>query len=191
VWYEGEFRWEHNVLHTPIGSIDELKGYEPLLNSASIRKHYVANREDYDVLWYYLEDSIILDNYDQYYRDAAELGDNGWPLAFVERTPWQQLWVEWVGLDGLSLHIADYPERVERTIKLLHQRAKRIFEVAYRSPAPFIDFPDNITAPAIGPRRFREYAVPLLFSFWCFFSTKRMHPVFIFFKRVKPALRVA
>jgi hypothetical protein len=46
-------------------------------------------------------------------------------------------------------------------VELLRQRARRIFEIAYCSPAPLIDFPDNITAPAIGPRRFREYCVPL------------------------------
>jgi len=33
--------------------------------------------------------------------------------------------------------------------------------LAYASPAPFVDFPDNITAPAIGERRFRQYCVPL------------------------------
>jgi hypothetical protein len=36
-----------------------------------------------------------------------------------------------------------------------------MFEIAYYSPAPFIDIPDNITAPAIGPARFRKYCAPL------------------------------
>ena len=34
-------------------------------------------------------------------------------------------------------------------------------EIAAASPAPFVDFPDNITAPAIGTRRFLKYCVPL------------------------------
>jgi hypothetical protein len=83
------------------------------------------------------------------------------PLTAIERTPYQQLWVQWVGLDHLAFHLADCPDRVARTIDLLCQRAERTFEIAARSPAPLIDFPDNITAPAIGPARFREICVPL------------------------------
>ena len=113
------------------------------------------------MLWCYLQDSIILEDYERYQRDQAELGDVGLPLTAVERTPYQQLWVQWVGLDTLAFHIADCPDRVERTMELLRQRAKRIFDIAYRSPAPFIDFPDNITAPTIGPHRFREHCVTL------------------------------
>jgi len=158
---EGEFRVERNTIHTPAGSISEVKVYEPALNSGAIREHFIKRREDYEVLWHYLEDAVILENYEQYYRDAEELGDNGWPLAHVERTPWQQLWVEWVGLETLALHCADYPDRVERTIDLLTQRARKIFEIAASSPAPFIDFPDNLTITTIGPRRFQKYAVPL------------------------------
>jgi hypothetical protein len=44
---------------------------------------------------------------------------------------------------------------------LLVRRAHQIFEIARCSPAPYIDIPDNITAPAIGPKRFRKYCVSL------------------------------
>lgn len=78
-----------------------------------------------------------------------------------EHTPWQQLWVEWIGLQAFSMHLADYTDHVARTIELLIRRERQQFEIAYRSPAPFINIPDNITVPAIGPKRFREYCVPL------------------------------
>ncbi len=157
----GGARWQRNTLHTPAGSIHEERVFEDAYDSSSIRKHYVQEPRDYEVLWAYLADSIILPDYDLYRRDAADLGDEGVPLVAVERTPYQQLWVQWVGLDTLGYHMADCPDRVQHTIDLLVARARRIFEIAYRSPAPFIDFPDNITAPAIGPRRFREYCVPM------------------------------
>ncbi len=154
-------RWQRTTLHTPAGSIYEERAFEAGYGSSSIRKHYVEERDDYGALWSYLEDSVILQDYDRYHADAADLGDNGLPLVALERTPYQQLWVQWVGLNTLPYHFADYPDRVAHTIDLLRQRARKIMEIAARSPAPFIDFPDNITAPAIGPRRFREYCVPL------------------------------
>jgi hypothetical protein len=160
-YWVGEAQWQRNTLHTPAGAISEERAFEPAYGSSSIRKHYVEQPEDYDVLWAYLDDSVICPDYERYERDQAELGDDGLPLVAIERTPYQQLWVQWVGLDALSYHWVDCAERVNHTIELLHQRARQIFEIAYRSPAPLIDFPDNITAPAIGPRRFREYCVPL------------------------------
>lgn len=154
-------RWERTTLHTPAGSVYQLKEFEPVYNSGSFRKHYIETAQDYEVLWAYLQDGVILPDYERYLRDQAELGETGLPLTAVERSPYQQLWVEWVGLDRLPYHFADWPERVEKTIEMLKERARQIFEIAYHSPAPFVDFPDNITAPAIGPRRFLQYNVPL------------------------------
>ena len=158
---EGDAKWQRNVLHTPKGDLTELRVFEPAFDSSTARKHFIETAADYEVLWSYLGDSVILDNYEQYFQDCADLGEDGFPKAEVERTPWQQLWIEWVGLDALAWHLADFPDHVEHTIELLARRARRIFDVAWRSPAPYIDIPDNITAPAIGPARFRKYCVSL------------------------------
>jgi hypothetical protein len=154
-------KWQRNIVHTPAGTILEERAFEPVYDSSSIRKHYIESAQDYEVFWSYLDDCVILEDYARFERDQAELGDDGVPLVAVERTPYQQLWVQWVGLDRLAYHFADCADHVAHTIELLTGRARRIFEIVYRSPVPFIDFPDNITAPAVGPRRFQEYCVPL------------------------------
>jgi hypothetical protein len=158
---EGATKYQRTILHTPKGDLTELRVFEPTFDSSTARKHFIETRQDYERLWSYLEDAVILDNYDRYLQDCAELGEDGFPKAEIERTPWQQLWIEWVGLAALSMHLADWPEHVEHTIALLERRARQTFEIAYRSPAPFIVIVDNITAPAIGPARFRKYCAPL------------------------------
>lgn len=160
-FFEGEAKWQRTVLHTPKGNLTELRVFEPTLDSSTARKHFIETRNDYEVLWSYLEDSIILDNYDRYHLDCVELGEDGIPKPEVERTPWQQLWIEWVGLEGLSYHMVDWPDHVEHTLEMLEHRSRQIFEIAYHSPAPYICIVDNITAPAIGPARFRKYCVSL------------------------------
>jgi hypothetical protein len=160
-YWVGESKWQRNIIHTPVGDLYEERAFEPVYNSSSIRKHYVAEAADYEAFWAWLEDAVILEDYERFHRDQAALGDDGTPLVAVERTPYQQLWVQWVGLDRLGYHFADYPDRVAHTVELLKRRARRMFEIAARSPATFVDFPDNITAPAIGPRRFAEFCVPL------------------------------
>ncbi|NLD73946.1 MAG: hypothetical protein GX649_14690 [Chloroflexi bacterium] len=156
----GDTHWRRNILHTPAGDLVEERAFEPTYSSSSIRKHYVEEAADYPALWAYLEDGVIREDYAQFHKDAADLGEDGTPLVAIERTPYQQLWVQWVGLGTLGYHIADYPDLVMRTVEILDRRAREIMEIAARSPAEFIDFPDNITAPAIGPRRFAEYCVP-------------------------------
>jgi len=156
----GATHWRRNVLHTPAGDLVEERAYEPTYSTSSIRKHYVQEAADYPALWAYLEDGAVRPDYEQFYRDAADLGDAGTPLVSVERSPYQQLWVQWVGLDRLGYHLADYPDLVGHTLEILDRNTRRIMEIAAASPATFIDYPDNITAPTIGPRRFAQWCVP-------------------------------
>ncbi len=153
--------WQKNTIHTPKGQIYEERAFEPAYHSSSIRKHFVEEPDAYEILWDYLEDGVVTPDYERYERDAHDLGDRGLPLVAVERTPYQQLWVQWTGLDNLGYHFVDCPDRVERTIEILNRRAYQIFEIVRNSPTPFVDFPDNITAPTIGPERFNRYCVPL------------------------------
>jgi len=148
-------------LHTPIGSIYEERAFEPAFDSSSIQKHFIQEKKDYQILWYYLNDCQILEDYETFYQDQSSLGDEGIPLVAVERTPYQQLWIQWVGLQDLSYHFSDYSEEVEQTIDILIKRARKIFKIAESSPTILVDFPDNITSLAIGPKRFRQYCVPL------------------------------
>ena len=129
-YYVDGRKWQRNTIHTSAGSIYEERAFETVYHSSSIRKHYVQEPQDYEALWAYLNDAVILEDYDRYHRDQAELGDDGTPLVAVERTPYQQLWVQWVGLDRLGYHLADCPDRVEHTVELLRQRARLINELA-------------------------------------------------------------
>lgn len=154
-------RCERTTLFTPKGSLVQEKAFEPIYNSGAFTKRYVEEPQDYEILWSFLEDGVVHEDFARYQHDQASLGDEGLPLPAVERTPWQQLWVEWVDIERLSAHLVECPERVQKTVDLLNQRAAKIFEIVCRSPAKLIDFPDNITAPMIGLKRFLQYNVPL------------------------------
>jgi hypothetical protein len=158
---DGATRCERTTLFTPKGSLTQVKAFEPVYNSGAFQKRYVEEPEDYEILWSFLEDGVVIEDYRRYLRDQTDLGEEGLPLPAVERTPFQQLWVEWVDIERLSAHLAECPERVQKTVDLLNRRAKEIFAIVVRSPAVMINFPDNITAPMIGLKRFLHYNVPL------------------------------
>ena len=153
------------TLHTPAGDLVEEILYQPTYNAGSIHGHFIKDLADYRIFNAYLRDSVVRLDTRRYLRDLRELGDDGWPLPAVSRTPFQQLWIQWVLLEDLCAHLAAFPDIVEETIALMMQVERQVYQVvrqaADRVPLPMIDVPDNITAPVIGPRYFRKYCVPL------------------------------
>ncbi|MFH1570718.1 MAG: uroporphyrinogen decarboxylase family protein [Gemmatimonadota bacterium] len=148
------------TLQTPRGALVSERFFEPTYHTASISRHFVTAPEHYEALLAWLEDSVVVPDLEIVPRVRAELGDDGLPLVRVERTPYQQLWVQWVGIDDLALHLVDCPDRVEACVQAMGDIQRRIFEVVEGVGADFVDFPDNITAPVIGERYFRQYCVP-------------------------------
>ena len=158
--YQGK-RGLQTTIETPRGIMTEERYYEPTYNTAWIKEHFVKDPEDYEMLIAYMEDAVVVEDLEPFQRACAELSDQGLPLVAVERTPYQQLWVQWVCIEDLALHMVDCPERVEACIEMLARQEREIFQIVARTEVEFVDFPDNITAPVIGEKNFRKYCVPL------------------------------
>jgi hypothetical protein len=158
-------RGKVRTLHTPAGDLVEEVFYEPTYGAGSIKKHFIKEPQDYRIFMAYLRDSVVRMDLWRYRRDLAELGDDGWPLPAVSRTPFQQLWIQWVCINDLAAHLVECPEVVEEVTALLASIERQVYQImrraADRVPLPMVDVPDNITAPVIGPRYFRKYSLPL------------------------------
>ena len=159
-------RHERRTLHTPVGTLTELRHFEPTYGGRAWKKHFIETPEDYAPFAAYLRDVVVLDDWEHVWTDWRELDDDGLPLVATMRTPYQQMWIEWVGLQNLSWHMAEAPEVVEECLGLLADIERRIFDSVCRAiesgvPIPMVNIGDNITAPAIGVRNFRAYCVPL------------------------------
>ena len=152
------------TMSTPEGSLEEVKWFDPTYHTGSIREHFVKNPEDYRVLASYLRDTVVVEDTTTLERAITELGDDGLPLVAVARTPYQQLWVQWVSLSDLCIHLLDHEETLAEITGILLEIEERIFEVVWRVSGrielPFVDIPDNVTAPTIGQDYFRRYCMP-------------------------------
>ena len=149
------------ILHTPIGSLTDER-LDAAISSAS-SKHFITEPEDYKILLYYLRDITVHKDTKQWIDIYNWLGDDGLPHTSLGRTPYQQLWIQWVSIQDLALHIVDYPELMEEVFEALFEVQRKIFhvacEVVEELPVPYLNFGDNITAPIIGEANFRKYCV--------------------------------
>jgi len=153
-----------NTLETPEGRLFEERLIEPAYGTSAAACHYVKEPEDYKVLMAYFRDCVVVKDLEGFYSTVRNMGDDGLPHVAVTRTPYQQLWVQWVCLEDLCVHLALEPEIMEEVIALMFDIQRRIFVVACEAvaegaPIPYVDVPDNITAPAIGETYFRKYCV--------------------------------
>jgi len=155
----------HNTLYTPEGNLFEERFYEPAYGSTAAAVHYVKEPGDYRALMALMRDTEVHVDTSVFDQQVRELGEDGLPMVAVERTPFQQLWIQWVCLEDFCLHMADEPGLMEEVLSLLVARQRKVFaavrRAADRVDIPYVDFPDNVTAPVIGEVNFRKYNVPL------------------------------
>ena len=153
-----------NTLHTPEGDLFEERLYEPTYGTSAAAGHFVKTPEDYAILMAYLRDIEVTLDIEGLMNAVRYMGEDGLPHVAVLRTPYQQLWVQWVDLTDLCAHLALEPDLMEEVVALMSDVQCRVFEVvcqvvASGAPIPYVVFPDNITAPVIGDAYFRKYCV--------------------------------
>ena len=158
-------RAQRSHLKTSRGVITQERVFEPTFGTAATHKHYVCEPADYEILLAYLRDVIVVEDASPYVRDDGALGADGLAMVAVLRTPYQQMWVQWVSLENLAWHLADDLPVLHECLEALADIERRVFRAvlraAERNRLPFVNVPDNITAPAIGDRYFRKYCLPM------------------------------
>lgn len=158
-------RGERHIIYTPVGAIFEEVLYESIIGGGSIKKHFIKEKKDYEIFLFYLKNIIVKENLDSFLNDLKLLGDDGLPHTSLGRTPYQQLWIQWVLIDDLCQHLVDFPELMEEVIKTMIEIHKKVFvivrNVAKKYQIPYVIFGDNITASMIGERYFKKYCVPV------------------------------
>ncbi len=155
------FQGRRTVLHTPAGDLTEEKLWQPVFDAPCVRRHFVSQPADYRALAAFLSDIVVRERLEDYLSLVRAVGEDGLVPLWVGRTPFQQLWIEWVSLEDLAWHMVECPDLVEECVSLMTRNLRSLFRIIRTAPVPCAVFPDNITAPVIGEKGFRRYCVPL------------------------------
>lgn len=123
-------------------------------------EHLVKKPEDYAVLEFIINDTTYHANYDAFKQADEAVGESGFVMTSVERTPVQKLWIEFTGIERFSLDWYEERETVERILDAILAKQREMWEIVADSPAEFVWCPDNITGEIIGPAMFERYLLP-------------------------------
>lgn len=130
------------------------------------RKYFLETAADYRVMTHIVEHTDISPCYETYAAQAAALPPWGIAIPELWRTPLQQILVDFAGLENLSWHLVEYEEEVRRLYAALLASFRRIVEVVARGPGRYLSNLENFTAETLGPRRFREFLLPVYEEFF-------------------------
>ncbi len=161
---EAGVRKTRHTLETPIGSVHSVVGHNPDIGllTGSMESAFVKEPSDWRVINYIFAAMTdrLRPNYTEMERDLDTLGDAGYTIGVVDKTPFQRAWIELASIERIALDIADeIAECLEyfETQRLFHEKAA---EITAGCPSEHILCIDNITN-TISPRYYRDYCLPI------------------------------
>ncbi len=150
---------------TPVGTVTtRLRGTERLrqyaIQDAEV-EFMLKGPEDYAVVEYIVEHTRYTPAYEEYQRYEEQTGDDGYPMVNCGDCPFHHWMRALVGYDQAFFHLNDYPDRVERLVRLLEDRYKAtVWRHMLDSPARLLMHGHHLSSQMTPPPLFDKYIVP-------------------------------
>jgi len=151
---------EIRTYETPVGAVFQKSRKDPAYGSDWIVKHYATRPEDYRVLQYLVEHTVLHRNEDRIREGIENLGADGVLWGRMDRSPFQKLLIELAGPQQFLLDLCTDPGPIEELMAAMEAKMQEAFDLALESRVEAIWQPDNITADTTPPAFFGKYCSP-------------------------------
>jgi hypothetical protein len=148
----GKLRLQHLLVEENV-----ITGTEPYL-----KEHLIKDEADYRTVEYILERAEFVERFDVLYAEQNRLGPDAFVVPLVQRIPFQQVLLEYLGEAPLFYALHDNPRTVERLLELLDAQLTDILIKLASMQAPYVEFPDNLHGMMTNPKLFQQYCLPHL-----------------------------
>jgi len=162
-----EYAWDRGVMvqryaySTPVGSVWQERTYDAGgIGSEHVRKYFIARREDYRVVQYLIEHTVVRRNEDTIAARIGDLGGDGVLLGRLDRNPYQKCLIELAGAERFLIDLRTDPEPVQELLDALFRKHEESWAMALESQVDLLWQPDNLTSPMTPPDAFRRYILP-------------------------------
>jgi len=159
IWEQGHL-YERRTYQTPIGEVYAEIGQSAGAGSEHIRKYYIKDIEDYKILQYIVENTVIKSNENGIQRKKHDLGEDGVVLGRLDRSPYQKLLIELAGAEQFLVDLYTDPDPVLELMHAMEVKMDEVFVMAAASSADVIWQPENVTSDMTPPDNFEKYCMP-------------------------------
>lgn len=125
------------------------------------QKYWLETPADYRVMTYIIEQTEITPAYEAFRAREREIAPLGIVWTMTGRTPLQEMLVDYAGLEHFSMHLFDYETEVRQLYVALLNLFRRKVEIVANGPGRFVSNLENFTSESLGPRRYREFLLPV------------------------------
>ncbi|MGZ6347689.1 MAG: hypothetical protein ACXWNC_09020 [Anaerolineales bacterium] len=154
----------HTDLLTAVGklSLTHALVEEGVLNGTDpyLQEHLIKNETDLRVVEFILSRAEFVPDFTKIKNEEQQIGGNGLLVPLLQRIPFQQVLLEYLGEVNLFYALHDNPDLVIHLLNLLDQQMLAIFENIANLNVPYVEFPDNLHGLMTNPKLFRQYCLP-------------------------------
>lgn len=161
-WESGN-RIERRVFETPVGTVWQESEKDPGGSGSAehIRKHYITKLEDYKVIQYIIENTVI----QSYAKNIAalydDIGNDGVVLGRIDRSPYQKCLIELAGPEQFLIDLYVTPEPVLSLLEAQKKKMLSSIELLALSKPDVFWAPENITCDMTPPNAYKTYCMPI------------------------------
>ncbi len=151
-------------LVTPVGrlTLTHMLLEEGVYNGTDpyMKEHLVKDAADLRVVEYILERAEFVPAFEKIKAEEAQVGGDGLVVPLLQRIPFQQILLEYLGEMSLFYTLHDNLPLVNRLLELLDQQLLTALEHLAALDVPYVEFPDNLHGLMTNPKLFRQYCMP-------------------------------
>ena len=150
--------------HTPLGTVSvQHQTLENMIAAgmeAYMKGHLIKEESDYRIVEYIVKRLEYVPQYDEFHEEEAKLGDIGFVVPLLQRIPFQQTLLEYLGEVSLFEALYDSPRHLKRLLALLDEQLTDILYKLSESPFLYVEFVDNLHGEMTNPKLFSQYCLP-------------------------------
>lgn len=153
----------YKTYETKVGTLVEEYTYSTVANSWFLTGHPVKTEEDFKVLQYISEHTVITENRNAFEEDNRIVGDRGLHLPLLGvggKTAFQSLVESWCGTVELVYALYDYSEVVEECLAVMQAKNLETVTASVKSSAEGFIFWEDSSTTNISPDLFEKYTAP-------------------------------
>ena len=154
---------KHVIYETKVGTLTEEYTFSSSANSWFLTGHPVKEEEDFKIMQYLTENTIVSENLKEFEIENKELGEDGLHLPLIGlygKTAFQSMVEHWCGTMDLVYALYDFPEVVEECLAVIQAKDMETVQVSTKSSADGFIFWEDSSTTNIIPEFFSKYTAP-------------------------------